>query len=331
VREVKAVTRIPVIASVTECSLDTEFWLRDCTEAETAGASAIQLDLFYMENLFALDGFAVQLISLLKELICHCHVPIMPKLNISLPAEYAIPLFRKAGIRYVSLLDSIRSPAPLHFDEKGSPYRDQAMLGPGLSVFGSFMFPLTRFYTDTLCRAGFEVCAGGGIQTATDILDLLLLGATTVQIATEVLFHGCRRFGELEGELNKMLAHIGIGDAAMLRKMGRDISRPADPYALYGGIGGINPIRKNTWHLTIRKNVPTAVPVPVRAFATVSDGLKMYYPLMNAKAADFASPSALAGRSGLLYKGNVIYFSDSRISIGGNSILSVGIFTQKKT
>ncbi|MDR0719313.1 MAG: hypothetical protein LBF78_06720 [Treponema sp.] len=247
VREVKAAARVPVIASVAECGLDTESWLQDCNEVEIAGASAIQLDLFYMENLLALDGFAVQFISLLKEIICHCHVPVMPKLNISLPAEYAVYLFREAGVRYVSLLDSLRSPAPLRFDKKGIPYRDQAMLGPGLSVFGGFMFPLTRFYADTLRRTGFEVCAGGGIQTAADILDLLLLGAGTVQIASEVLLHGYRRFGELDGELNEILAKIGIEDAASLREMGKNISRPADP--LYAGIGGINSMRKNPWRL----------------------------------------------------------------------------------
>jgi dihydropyrimidine dehydrogenase (NAD+) subunit PreA len=248
--EVKAAARAPVIASVTERGFDMESWLRDCTTAETAGASAIQLDLFYMRNLLTLDDFAVQLVSLLREIICHCHVPVMPKLNIALPVEYAVYLFQKAGVHYVSLLDSIRSPAPLRFDEKGIPYRDQAMLGSGLSVFGSFMFPLTRFYADTLCRAGFEVCAGGGIQNAVDILDLLLLGARTVQIATEVLLRGYRRFRELDGELDKILARIGIGDAAMLRKTGEDISCPVEPLPLPAGIATTNFIRKKAWHLS---------------------------------------------------------------------------------
>jgi dihydropyrimidine dehydrogenase (NAD+) subunit PreA len=249
VREVKAATQAPVIASITECSLDIESWLQDCTAVETAGASAIQLDLFYMENILARDDFTIQFISLLREIICHCRIPIMPKLNIALPAEYAAYLFQRAGVHYVSLLDSIRSPAPLRFDEKGSPCRDRAMLGPGLSVFGSFMFPLTRFYTDALRRAGFEVCAGGGIQTAADILDLLLLGAGTVQMATEILLHGYRRFGELEKELNEALAAIGIEDSAALQKMGENISRPPDPNPLHAGFADMHSIGKKEWHL----------------------------------------------------------------------------------
>jgi dihydropyrimidine dehydrogenase (NAD+) subunit PreA len=249
IRKTKAAVRAPVIASVTGCSLDTESWLEDCAAAEAAGASAIQLDLFYMENLLDTGNFAMQLISLLKEIIYHCHIPVMPKLNSSLPAGYAAQLFLKAGVRYVSLLDSIRSPAPLRFDKNGRPYRDRAMLGPGLSVFGDFMFPLTRHYTDTLCRAGFEVCAGGGIQNAADVLDLLLLGAGTVQIATEVLLRGYRRFGELDGELGKILATMGIEDAAMLRKKGEEMSRPADPCPLSAEPAGINSIRKKTWPL----------------------------------------------------------------------------------
>lgn len=201
---------VPLVSSITELDLDTEKWLADCEAVEKTGAAAIQLDLFYMENLLSEDGFEDKFTQLLSEIRRHAHIPVMPKLNIGLPAEYACYLLKKAGIIYVSLLDSVKSPAPLVFNPRGRLATDPALAGSGLSVFGGFMLPLTRQYAAVLCGAGFKVCAGGGVTSAFDAAGLLLLGADTVQIATEVLLHGYERFGALNSETDTLLRKAGL-------------------------------------------------------------------------------------------------------------------------
>ncbi len=179
---------IPVISSVTELTLEVEPWITSCNKVEKAGADAVQLDFFYLPNLLADREFSEKFIHLLREVQTHCQIPIMPKLNIGLPVEFAISLLKETDIKYISLLDSIRSPA------SNGAY----LAVESLSVFGSFQLPLTRQYTKTLSDAGFLVCAGGGVTNAEQAADLLSLGAKTVQIATEILLNGFSRIGEID-------------------------------------------------------------------------------------------------------------------------------------
>lgn len=182
---------VPIVPSVTELTLDPERWIDSCATLNKSGATALQLDFFYLPNLLAEDDFNRKFVSLLREIKLHTFIPIMPKLNIGLPVELAAYLLKNAGIEYVSLLDSIRSPAP-----------DGAyLMGESLSVFGSFMLPITRQYTRVLSQAGFSVCAGGGVTNAEQAADLISLGAQSVQIATEVLLNGFSRFGEIDLEI----------------------------------------------------------------------------------------------------------------------------------
>lgn len=186
---------IPIIPSVTELTLESEKWIEDCQAFQNVGASAIQLDFFYFHNLLCNDNFNLKFINLLKEIKRNTIIPIMPKISISIPAELAAYLLVNAGVEYVSLLDSIHVPKP----------RNSLLSGEGLSLFGSFMFPITRQYTYVLSQTGIKICAGGGVTSAEHVQDLILLGASTVQIATEVLINGFSRFNQIEEDLNTMM------------------------------------------------------------------------------------------------------------------------------
>jgi dihydroorotate dehydrogenase len=201
---------IPVAASVTELSLESADWLDDCVRMEAAGADAVQLDFFYIENMFSVPDFEKKFVKLLCDIKNNIRVPVIPKLNVSFPAEYVARLLKLGGIKYVSLLDSIKTPPPIFIDwqncetDNRRPVLtfEEKLSGGGLSVFGSFMFPLTAQYTDVLARAGFEVCAGGGVTDGGSAANLLILGASSVQVATDVLLNGFRRFSELNDELD---------------------------------------------------------------------------------------------------------------------------------
>lgn len=184
-------TYLLVIPSITEMSLNPKIWLRDCKKMEEAGVHGIQLDFFYFPELMAEDNFNELFVTLLKTLITNCQIPIMPKLSRNLPEIYISKLLKKAGVKYVSLLDSIKAPKPVNSD----------LLGKSLSVFGNWMFELTRQYTKVLSDAGFQVCAGGGVVSEKEASELIRLGANTIQLATEVLLKGYKRFSEIESKI----------------------------------------------------------------------------------------------------------------------------------
>jgi len=209
---------IPIAASVTELALDPSDWVDDCLRMEAAGADVIQLDFFYIENLLCEPGFERRIVDLLSQILASVSIPIMPKLNISFPATYAAKLLKQSGIRYVSLLDSIKTPPPVSIEYSLVSHDrwvskvcfESALSGGSLSVFGGFMFPITAKYTEILTQAGFEVCAGGGITDMRDAVNLLMLGASSVQLATEVLLNGYNRFDEIYSgvnEIGRFLAH----------------------------------------------------------------------------------------------------------------------------
>ena len=188
-------TKLLIIPSITETSLNPEIWLKDCKMMEEAGVHGIQLDFFYFPELMAEDGFNEHFVTLLKTLISKCSVPIMPKLSRCFPEVYISKLLKEAGVKYVSLLDSVKVPKPAGSD----------LTGNSLSVFGNWMFNLTRQYTSVLSKEGFQVCAGGGVVSEKEASELIRLGANTIQIATEVLLNGYKRLSEIEAKLEENL------------------------------------------------------------------------------------------------------------------------------
>ena len=180
--EVRPKTDMLLIPSFTASSLLPEDWIPACKKLENAGADGIQLDFFYMGCIIGSEGFSEKLIKLLKELVKAVSIPVMPKLSIDLPKNYIMPLLVKAGIEYVSLLDSVRSP---YLEKRDGDYIvSQRLDTDTTSCFGHWQLPLTIGYTYTAAKYGLKVCAGGGITCADDVKKLFAVGAVTVQSAT---------------------------------------------------------------------------------------------------------------------------------------------------
>ena len=175
-------TDILLIPSFTASSLHPNDWLSACRQLEYAGADGIQLDFFYMGCIIGNDGLTGKITNLLEKLISEINIPIMPKLNINLPKNYIIPLLVKSGVKYVSLLDSVRSP---YIEKSNGKYHINNRLDTDTtSCFGNWQLPLTLSYSYTASQYGLKVCAGGGVTCSDDVKKLLATGATTVQSAT---------------------------------------------------------------------------------------------------------------------------------------------------
>ncbi len=178
----RPVTDILLIPSFTSTGLAIDEWLSACRSLELSGADGIQLDFFYMGNLLGTPSFSEKITELLAELCKSVKIPIMPKLNVNLPKDFIIPILAQAGVEYVSLLDSVRSP---FFERTDGGFCLGDRLDPDTtSCFGGWQLPLTLGYTYTAAKAGLKVCAGGGVCCADDVLKLISAGALTVQSAT---------------------------------------------------------------------------------------------------------------------------------------------------
>ena len=170
--------------------MDLQDWLPLCLAFQDAGASILQLDFFYMGTFLEQPDFAKRLSSLLSSLSNSLSCQIMPKVNIDLPANFIFPLMAKAGIKGVSLLDSVRVPVTDAADGSVLPYSST-------SCFGAWQLPLSLHYAYVAKQEGLEVCGGGGITNQTSVSQMFLCGASLIQVASTVLIHGYQHLHEL--------------------------------------------------------------------------------------------------------------------------------------
>ena len=191
--------KIPIIPSVTALSLEPYDWLPLCKAYQNAGATIIQLDFFYLGISLKEPDFEKKLYALLttlgKNLSCH----IMPKVNVDLPADYIFHLFSKAGIRGVSLLDSVRVPGPATPDGDSLPFSST-------SCFGPWQLPLSLHYASIASQYSLEICGGGGVCEKESVLRMQSCGASLVQVASAILMGGYEKLSELLSPLYKTSA-----------------------------------------------------------------------------------------------------------------------------
>lgn len=169
-----------LIPSVSACSLEPEDWYSACEPFQNAGAKLIQMDLFYLGSLIHDEKFYARLRRLLIGFSESLRCTVMPKLTPSFDPERACTLLEEVGIRYVSLVDSIREDLPPEYG-----------LHPGTtSYFGGKQLPMTLRYLDAAVRHNLCVCAGGGVTSVGDVCLLRERGAELVQTASYALRNG---------------------------------------------------------------------------------------------------------------------------------------------
>nr|WP_157376657.1 glutamate synthase-related protein [Burkholderia ubonensis] len=207
-REIGEQTTVPVIASVGVPGGPADRTVNACCRLAEQGASMIHLDLFYMPQPRATDCALDEVRALLESLKKCCPLPIAIKLNLDYPAHLISAFLSPRIVDAVFLLDSIRVPPPL--DNTGFPSIPNLTGGFECSLFGSWQKPLTMQYTRVISTStNIQICAGGGLQNASDILDALALGASTVQFATQIMIHGSDWIARTTANLARALSERG--------------------------------------------------------------------------------------------------------------------------
>ena len=99
-------------------------------------------------------------------------------------------------------IDSLRVPVPLDIHSRGKPQIDHLAGARECSLFGEWQKPLTLQYTSILYHnLELPICSGGGFTTGADVIEAIMLGATTVQFATAIIKFGFEY-------IKKLLDHI---------------------------------------------------------------------------------------------------------------------------
>lgn len=211
-------TDIPIIASVGALNMSPESWLPTCLALQDAGASMIQLDLFYIPHPRCSPKSIQQLICLLTSLAPMLRIPIAPKLNIDLPAHYASQILADTPIAAAFAIDSIRVPVPIDLKKDMQSRMQYAVNAGECSLFGTWQKPITLQYTRTLAESlSRPLCAGGGLFTGLDAIEAIMMGATTVQFATAIIQKGFKQINIILNEIEEFLDAGGYNDIAEIR------------------------------------------------------------------------------------------------------------------
>ncbi len=194
---------VPVIASVGSLSLEPQDWITSCLAMQDAGASMVQLDLFYLPQPRCSANNMQKLCELLRELTTQLRIPVAPKLNYDIPPHLAAQFLKDTSIDAVFLIDSIRVPVPIDINQGGRSKIQHLEGARECSLFGAWQKPLTLQYTsvihDTL---SIPISAGGGFMNGKDAIEAMMLGATTVQFATVIIRYGHKQITKILKQLH---------------------------------------------------------------------------------------------------------------------------------
>lgn len=190
---VRGCVDIPIIASVAAEDLSVHKWVSVCKQVEEAGVDMVQLDFFYMPDLTVQTDARERLSYLLSQLKREISIPIVPKININLPADFIFPILIKSDIHTVSLLDSVKVPLVKEWVEK-QDWEKNILTNEGTSFFGGWQLPLSLHFLMEALKHELTVIGGGGIQSVKDAQIMLNLGASLIQIASVAMFG---RWGEI--------------------------------------------------------------------------------------------------------------------------------------
>lgn len=176
------------------------------------------------------DAALAALASLLAEARANFTCSFGAKLNIDIPAHAIVHRFNPGDADAWFMLDSVRTPPPL--TPTGASRIANLSGNLETSLFGGWQKPVTLQYARVLADSSFpNLCVGGGFTNAEDILEAIMLGASTVQVATQIMVKGFDWIRRTNDRLEELLAGQNLeslqGHALRLRNAeGQEAAQP---------------------------------------------------------------------------------------------------------
>lgn len=216
IRKARAAVDMPVIASLNGTSRSG--WIDYAKQIEEAGASAIELNVFYLPTDLSLSGPEVEArhIDVLKAVKQAVKIPVSIKLS---------PYFSSPGAM-VQALDAAGADGFVLFNRFYQPDIDLEDLSMQrdlrLSHRGEIRLPL--LWIGALHgKVKGSLAATSGVQTAAEVVKYLFAGADVVMAASSLLRHGVEHMKELHDGLVADLREREANSVADIRgRMSRD-------------------------------------------------------------------------------------------------------------
>lgn len=223
VRRLKAVVPVPIIASLN--GYTPGGWLQYAKDIDSAGADALELNLFFVatdasESGAELEEQALQMVAAVKKAV---RIPVAVKLSpfytslthfglrLQESGADALVLFNRF---YESDIDIENREVRLHL-ELSTSHELQLRLR-WLSILSA-----------TLRR---DLAVSGGVHNARDAIKAILCGADAVQVVSALLQHGIETLGELHRGVSQWLEDSDCESLAQLRGS-MDLGRTPDAKA----------------------------------------------------------------------------------------------------
>jgi len=198
---------------------------------EENGADAIELN-FSCPNM--VEGFLGSAIGESPELVerfttraCReTSLPVLAKLTPNVghmsPAADAAIRGGASGIAAINTIKSIIGINPHTYVSEPAVHGMSAVGG----YSGTAVKPIALRFIEELCHnpnlKNKHISAMGGIETWTDALEFLLLGAATVQVTTAVMQYGYRIIDDLKSGMIRYLKEKGVTDIKQIRGIALD-------------------------------------------------------------------------------------------------------------
>ncbi len=200
-RKVRAAVAVPVIASLN--GITEGGWLDHARLCEQAGASALELNVYYIATDPLETGYAVErrTLDIVTKVTQTVAIPVAVKLSPfhSSLAHFAHEL-ELAGARGLIMFNRFYQP---DFDIESL----EVVPRLALSDSGELLLRL-RWLAILSGRTQLDLACSGGVHGETDALKALMAGATVVQMVSALLRHGPERLRQVRDAVTAwMVAH----------------------------------------------------------------------------------------------------------------------------
>ncbi len=221
--KVKKTVDVPVIGSLNGVSA--QGWLEFAGLIEQAGADALELNLYAINSdpecpCSNIEAEQLEMVKLVK---AHTHLPVALKLS---PYYTSLSHFvrraQQAGADGFVIFNRFYQPE-LDIEELEIRHRLE------LSQSGELLLRI-RWLAILSAQASASFAVTGGVHTVADSIKALMAGTDAVQLVSEILEHGPRRFEQLQQGLSEWLEQHEYESLSQLRGS-MNLDRCPDPAA----------------------------------------------------------------------------------------------------
>ena len=210
IRKAKEAVRIPIIASLNGSSPGG--WIDFAKKIEQAGADALELNIYFIPTQMEMSGGEVENIyeNVLKAVKSVVKIPVAVKLS---------PFFSNMA-RMAKRLDEAGANALVLFNRFYQPDIELETLEIKpkvlLSTPQALRLPL-RWIAILHGKIKADLAGTGGIQTAFDVIKMLMVGANVTMLCSALLRYGIPRIGVIENGLSQWMEEHEYKSVSQMR------------------------------------------------------------------------------------------------------------------